>query len=56
MHPKTVIDCLTSKRFVEVYLLDDEQVLFEGEMLDGGSVLPEFQMLVSAIFEDTPAK
>ncbi len=44
------------KRFVEVYSLDDEQVLFEGEMLDGSSVLPDFQMPVSAIFEDTAAE
>ena len=44
------------KRFVEVYSLDDEQLLLEGEMLDGGSVLPDFQMPVSAIFEDTAAE
>ena len=44
------------KRFVEVYTLDDEQVLFEGEILGGGEVLPGFQMPVSAIFEDTASE
>ena len=43
------------KRFVEVYSLSDEQVLVEGDTLDGGDVLPGFQMPVSAIFEDTAA-
>ena len=44
------------KRLVEVYSLDEEQVLIEGEVLDGGAVLPGFQMPVSAIFEDTAAE
>ena len=44
------------RRFVEVYTLDDEQVLVEGDTLDGGSVLPGFQMPVSAIFQDTAAE
>ncbi len=44
------------KRLVEVYTLDEEQVLIEGEMLDGGTVLPGFLMPVSAIFEDTAAE
>jgi len=41
------------KRFVEVYTPDDEQVLFEDDTLDGGEVLPGFQMNVRDIFEDT---
>jgi Uma2 family endonuclease len=41
------------RRFVEVYTSDDEQMLFEGDVLDGGEVLPGFQMNVSDIFEDT---
>ena len=44
------------KRFVEVYSLDDEALLLKSEILDGGAVLPEFQMPVSAIFEDTAAE
>jgi Uma2 family endonuclease len=44
------------RRFVEVYSPDDEQVLFEGDMLNGGVVLPGFEMPVSAIFEDTAAE
>ncbi len=44
------------KRFIEVYTPDDEQILFEGDMLDGGEVLPGFQMPVSAVFEDTAAE
>lgn len=43
------------KRFVEVYTLDEELVLAEGDLLDGGNVLPDFTMPVSAIFEDTAA-
>lgn len=41
------------RRFVEVYTSDDEQMLFEDDTLDGGEVLPGFQMKVSEIFEDT---
>lgn len=44
------------RRFVEVYSPDDEQVLFEGDTLNGGTVLPGFEMPVSAIFEDTAAE
>jgi Uma2 family endonuclease len=41
------------KRFVEIYSPEKEDVLFEDDTLDGGEVLPEFQMLVRDIFEDT---
>lgn len=41
------------KRFVEVYTLDEELVLFEDDILSGGEVLPGFQMRVRDIFEDT---
>lgn len=41
------------KRFVEVYTPDEELVLFEDDLLDGGEVLPGFQMRVRDIFEDT---
>lgn len=41
------------KRFVEVYTADEELVLFEDDLLDGGDVLPGFQMRVRDIFEDT---
>ena len=44
------------RRFVEVYSADDEQVLFEGDTLNGGGVLPGFEMPVSAVFEDTAAE
>jgi Uma2 family endonuclease len=46
----------SQKRFVEVYSLDDEQVLFENDILASGEVLPGFQMPVSAVFEDTAAE
>ncbi len=41
------------KQFVEVYTLDEELVLVEGDVLEGGDVLPGFTMPVSAVFEDT---
>lgn len=41
------------KRFVEVYTPNEELVLFEDDMLDGGDVLPGFQIRVRDIFEDT---
>jgi Uma2 family endonuclease len=44
------------KRFVEVYTADKEDLLFEDETLDGGDVLPGFQMSVRDIFEDTAAE
>jgi Uma2 family endonuclease len=43
------------KRFVEVYTKDSERIYFEGDVLDGGDVLPGFSLPVSAIFEDTAA-
>jgi Uma2 family endonuclease len=43
------------KRFVEIYTPDKEDVLFEDDTLDGGEVLPGFNMLVRDIFEDTAA-
>ncbi|HEX2905334.1 MAG TPA: Uma2 family endonuclease [Phototrophicaceae bacterium] len=41
------------KRFVEVYTPDDELVLLEGDILDGGELLPGFQLTVSDVFEDS---
>jgi Uma2 family endonuclease len=41
-----------NKRYVEVYQLDGEvEVLFGGDLLDGGDVLPGFAMSVADVFE-----
>lgn len=41
------------RRFVEVYSLDDEAVLFEDDLLEGGTLLPGFRVTVREIFQDT---
>jgi Uma2 family endonuclease len=44
--------CDPAKRLVIVLTPDDEQILLEHEMLDGGDVLPGFSIAVRAIFAD----
>jgi Uma2 family endonuclease len=44
------------RRFVEVYSLADETILFEGDVLDGGDVLPGFSVPVTELFRDTGAE
>lgn len=45
------------ERMVEVYTPDGEvEILFEGDELTGGSVLPEFTMPVSEVFDDPLAE
>jgi Uma2 family endonuclease len=39
------------KRLIEVYTLDDEWILTDGDMLDGGDVLLGFTMPVSSVFD-----
>jgi Uma2 family endonuclease len=43
---------ITEKRLIEIYTADDEQVLTEQDILDGGDVLPGFSILTSDIFPD----
>lgn len=47
---------LPERKLVEVYTADDEWVLGEGELLEGGTVLPGFTLPVEAIFVDTAAE
>ncbi|MBC7809572.1 MAG: Uma2 family endonuclease [Burkholderiales bacterium] len=41
---------LPDQRVIEVYTLDDEYVVGEGEFLNGGDVLPNFTLAVSSVF------
>lgn len=41
-----------TKKIVEVLTLDDAQILLEGDILDGGNVLPGFSYPVAKIFAD----
>jgi Uma2 family endonuclease len=43
---------IPEKRLIEVYAPDDEQVLTEGDTLNGGDVLPGFEMPVRDVFAD----
>ena len=45
------------QRMVEVYTPDgDVEILFEGDMIDGGEVLPGFSMPVTEVFDDPLAE
>ena len=45
------------QRMVEVYSLDgDVEILFEGDVVTGGDLLPEFVMPVTEIFDDPLAE
>ncbi len=39
------------KKLIEVYTLDEQLLLIEGDVLTGGDALPGFELAVSAIFE-----
>jgi Uma2 family endonuclease len=41
-----------AQRIIEVYTLDEVEILIEGDSLTGGDVLPGFSMPVADVFAD----